>query len=190
MKQANVRALLAALAPAIVFGIASASANAQTDDADREETVEATEAAEAADNGEDDEVVETHKESEEAIEESGRSPEEVETTDDSARDQSQATEADRASKPEQGYHAGELIGHDVTNRSDEESIGEVKDLVIDQNGQIVAVVVRTGGMLGIGKKDIAIAWDQVERVMDGDEFSLHVDMDEEALERTPEYAEN
>src|SRR5262252_9073735 len=50
---------------------------------------------------------------------------------------------------------GNLIGKSVVN-ADNESIGNVNDLVTDQNGKLIAIVVGAGGFLGIGEQDGAI----------------------------------
>jgi len=48
------------------------------------------------------------------------------------------------------WRASQIIGTDVKNAADE-SIGNIEDLVIDyQSGEVLAVVVATGGFLGIG----------------------------------------
>jgi len=39
-----------------------------------------------------------------------------------------------------------------------EKIGEVKDLIIDGDGRVVAAVVGIGGFLGMGEKDVAITF--------------------------------
>ena len=53
-----------------------------------------------------------------------------------------------------------LIGMRVTNPINEQ-IGEVSDLIVDQCGRIVTVVVRVGGFLGVGGRQIHIALDEV-----------------------------
>ena len=89
--------------------------------------------------------------------------------------------------PRQGVYADDYIGTDVTNRSDDEEIGTVSDLVIDGNGKVTAVIVGVGGFLGMGDKDVAIGWDRIERRQDGDDFTLEVDMSEDDLRNAPEY---
>ena len=52
--------------------------------------------------------------------------------------------------------ATKFKGTDVIG-SNNEKIGDVNDILIDQNGRIVAYVVGVGGFLGIGQKDVALA---------------------------------
>jgi hypothetical protein len=61
--------------------------------------------------------------------------------------------------------------------------------VIDEDGQILAVIVEVGGFLGMGQKNVAIPWDSVERTMNekGDGYELHVSATKEALTDAPEY---
>ena len=52
--------------------------------------------------------------------------------------------------------AGQMIGstvYDVQNRN----IGSVKDIVLDRNGQVQAVVVDVGAFLGVGGKYVAVS---------------------------------
>ena len=94
------------------------------------------------------------------------------------------------SKPQDGYSADDLIGQDVKGRDGDDSVGTVNDLVIDSEGKVVAVIIGTGGRLGIGERNVAVRWDRVNLSFDDDEPSLSVDMDEDALENAPEYDES
>jgi ABC-type uncharacterized transport system involved in gliding motility auxiliary subunit len=65
--------------------------------------------------------------------------------------------------PEQAEHqvrAQSLLGVDVSNGPD--TIGEVSDLVVTEDGRVEAIVVGVGGFLGIGEKSVALAWDSIE----------------------------
>jgi sporulation protein YlmC with PRC-barrel domain len=59
------------------------------------------------------------------------------------------------------YLADDVIGATVRNAQDE-NIGSVADLVIDQNGQVKAAVLSVGGFLGIGDKHVAVPWNEVK----------------------------
>jgi sporulation protein YlmC with PRC-barrel domain len=63
-----------------------------------------------------------------------------------------------------GHIASTLMGATVYNSPDKnaQSIGKVDDLVLDNDGKIVSVVVGVGGFLGIGSKDVAIDYSQVK----------------------------
>lgn len=93
-----------------------------------------------------------------------------------------------ASKRADDYFSGNLVGHDVMNRRDNKVVGTVNELLIDQNGQIGAVIVSTGGVMGLGKKELAIAWDQIERKVDGDNITLSVDFSDVSIVDAPKFA--
>src|SRR3712207_1083195 len=50
--------------------------------------------------------------------------------------------------------ASDLIGTRVVSANNE-SIGDINDVIVDRNGQIMAAVVGVGGFLGIGEQDVA-----------------------------------
>ncbi|MCH8536915.1 MAG: PRC-barrel domain-containing protein [Alkalimonas sp.] len=88
--------------------------------------------------------------------------------------------------PHNGSHASNLIGTDVRT-NDNEDIGSVDDLIIDDDGLVVAIVVSVGGFLGIGQKDVAIGWDNITKSGTGDNQELRVDMTRADLEAAPKF---
>jgi len=88
--------------------------------------------------------------------------------------------------PGNGIHASNLIGATVTTAGDEE-VGAVSDLIIDQDGQVVGLVIGVGGFLGMGEKDVAIGWDSVQRTGNADELELRIDQSRESLQSAPEF---
>ncbi|MGQ7792737.1 PRC-barrel domain-containing protein [Faunimonas sp. B44] len=88
---------------------------------------------------------------------------------------------------ENQWRASDYMGKDVYNREDED-IGEVTDLILDEEGGISAIVVGVGGFLGIGQKNVAIAYDAVEIQRDEQqEAKLVVDGNKDMLENAPEF---
>jgi len=63
-----------------------------------------------------------------------------------------------------------LIGQPVYSSAgdDAEEIGNISDLVFDENGQITAVVIGVGGFLGIGEKAVAVDFDTLEFTLAAD----------------------
>jgi sporulation protein YlmC with PRC-barrel domain len=59
------------------------------------------------------------------------------------------------------YMADDIIGTKIRNAQDE-NIGSVSDLVIDNDGRVKAVVISVGGFLGIGDKHVAVPWSQLQ----------------------------
>ena len=88
------------------------------------------------------------------------------------------------------FHADALTGNQVKSSvEDNEDIGTITDLVIDEDGQINAVVVGVGGFLGMGEKNVAIEWDSLELTKDedGESYVISVNASEDALKSAEEY---
>lgn len=95
--------------------------------------------------------------------------------------------------PEGTFHSDALTGNQVKSSvEDDEDIGTITDLVIDENGQINAVVVGVGGFLGMGEKNVAIEWDSLELTKDedGEDYVITVQASQDALEAAEEYNRN
>jgi sporulation protein YlmC with PRC-barrel domain len=56
------------------------------------------------------------------------------------------------------FRGSDLVGQYVYNPKDE-NIGKIGDLILDQNGQVSAVVIDVGGFLGIGANEVAVRYD-------------------------------
>lgn len=91
-----------------------------------------------------------------------------------------------SSVPANGAHASNLIGAEVKTANNED-IGEVGDLIIGSNGQVLAIVVSVGGFLGMGEKDVAISWDHVTRSGAADDQQLRVKATREELKAAPNF---
>jgi sporulation protein YlmC with PRC-barrel domain len=59
------------------------------------------------------------------------------------------------------WRASKLIGTRVVS-SNNESIGDVNDLVVDRSGNAQAVIIGVGGFLGIGEKNVAVPFRSLE----------------------------
>ena len=83
--------------------------------------------------------------------------------------------------------ASTLIGQSVYNSQDE-SVGDINDLVTDENGKIIAVLVGTGGFLGIGEKDVALGFQDLRFAQD-DKGNVKViaNVTKETLASAPDY---
>lgn len=86
--------------------------------------------------------------------------------------------------PANGMHATNLIGAQVMG-NDGDVVGEISELIIDESGQVVAIVVGVGGFLGMGEKDVAIGWDDVTRTGTGDDQELRVVLTRDDLSAAP-----
>lgn len=90
------------------------------------------------------------------------------------------------SAPMNGLQLSDLMEAEVTTTGDED-VGSVDDLIINEDGQVVAIVVGVGGFLGMGQKDVAIGWDDVTRSGASDELELRIDATREELRSAPEF---
>jgi sporulation protein YlmC with PRC-barrel domain len=80
--------------------------------------------------------------------------------------------------------ADKLIGTSVYNAEGQE-VGSVQDIVFDQDGKIVGVVLKVGGLLGIGGKSVGIKWDEVQVMPQ--EGTVKVNYSEDQLKVAPAF---
>ena len=83
--------------------------------------------------------------------------------------------------------ASDLLGKAVVNANNE-TIGDVDNLVTDENGKIIAVVIGVGGFLGLGEKEVAVRFEDLELSRDANkEVSLMANFNEETLASAPDF---
>ena len=72
---------------------------------------------------------------------------------------------------------------------DNQSIGEVGDLVVDADGKITEAIVDVGGFLGIGQHSVEVAFDEMQIMQnaDGSDIRVNVSATKDQLEGRPEY---
>ena len=63
--------------------------------------------------------------------------------------------------PTGAWRATDLEGKDVYDTQGE-SIGEITDVLVSEDGKVMAVLVGVGGFLGIGEKDVAVSMTALE----------------------------
>ncbi|MEX1198543.1 MAG: PRC-barrel domain-containing protein [Pseudohongiellaceae bacterium] len=90
------------------------------------------------------------------------------------------------SVPANGMNISALMGADVKTSGDDD-VGSVEDLILNEDGQIVAIVVGVGGFLGMGQKDVAIGWDDITKSGEADELELRIDSTRDELRDAPEF---
>jgi sporulation protein YlmC with PRC-barrel domain len=85
------------------------------------------------------------------------------------------------------HRASEIVGLNVMTPDNEDTIGEINDLVIDaQSGKVRYAAVSVGGFLGIGDKMVAVPWQAFEHRRDEDgNMYLSLDTTKEKLEQAP-----
>ncbi|MGR3757127.1 MAG: PRC-barrel domain-containing protein [Tranquillimonas sp.] len=84
----------------------------------------------------------------------------------------------------------ELDGTRVYGANDQ-SVGEIDKLLLNDQGQVERVVINVGGFLGLGEKPIAVTFDELTllKQQDGNDIRVYIDSTENALESQPRYQE-
>jgi len=72
--------------------------------------------------------------------------------------------------------ASKLIGAPVYDgkAKDSNNLGSIKDLIVDENGNVAAVVVGVGGFLGLGEKQVAVDFHALQFVIADDNTERYV----------------
>jgi sporulation protein YlmC with PRC-barrel domain len=107
----------------------------------------------------------------------------------------EATTAGPSDVLSQGYEivdtdglASKLIGFPVytSAAADAERLGEINDIVLNQEGQVAAVILGVGGFLGVGEKNVAVAYTDLQWVnADDNTERLVLETTKEALNAAP-----
>jgi sporulation protein YlmC with PRC-barrel domain len=85
------------------------------------------------------------------------------------------------------WMASSLIGSSIYNSADE-NLGDVNDIILNEDGSIHAVDIGVGGFLGIGEKNVAVAFNNLKKSTDQngkDKFVLDVTKDQ--LDNAPAF---
>jgi len=88
-----------------------------------------------------------------------------------------------------GHLASNIIGETVYNGTGEEAqnIGKVNDIVINKDGAIESLVVGVGGFLGLGAKNVAVNYAEVDWAeQNGDRWAV-VNTTKEQLQALPDF---
>lgn len=72
--------------------------------------------------------------------------------------------------------ATRIIGQPVydSGAADANHLGDISDLIVNNNGTIAAAIIGVGGFLGIGEKQVAVAFGALERVVADDQTERFV----------------
>ncbi len=82
-----------------------------------------------------------------------------------------------------------VIGESVYNGTadDAQKIGDVSDVVFDENGQAKSAIIGVGGFLGIGSKDVAFNYSELKWVEKNGDRWLVAETTKEALTALPDF---
>jgi sporulation protein YlmC with PRC-barrel domain len=81
---------------------------------------------------------------------------------------------------------GNLWNKSVYNAAGK-SIGDLKDVLIDHDGKVVAVVVGVGGFLGLGEKNVAVDFNYLEKNGGVSPNRIVLNMSEQDLRSAPDF---
>jgi sporulation protein YlmC with PRC-barrel domain len=82
---------------------------------------------------------------------------------DRVRTDQRSETTDRTSDKKLAFKASDLIGLNVRSTADKE-IGEIEDLMVQEDGKVLYAAVSFGGFLGMGDKYFAVPWDSIRLV--------------------------
>jgi sporulation protein YlmC with PRC-barrel domain len=82
--------------------------------------------------------------------------------------------------------ASKIIGMPVLN-AEEKEIGEIADLILNEQQQVVGTVLSVGGFLGLGSKSVAVPWESVRIRQSANGQVAIVAMSEKELAVAPEF---
>ncbi len=84
--------------------------------------------------------------------------------------------------------ASAYVGKPLYNSADE-SLGHLRDLIVEKDGNIVAAVVGVGGVMGVAEKNVALRMDKIAiaQSADGGEMRLTTNETADSLKSAPEF---
>jgi len=91
-----------------------------------------------------------------------------------------------ASLPSESWPVTDWYKQNIYDRGDNK-IGEVVDLLVDHDGKNVAILINTGGFLGIGDKTVAVPFNAVRFRKKDNSWQLVMNATKDALQKAPGY---
>ena len=79
-----------------------------------------------------------------------------------------------------------ILGRSVHGPNDNQ-VGRIVDVLVDDQGQPRAAVIDFGGFMGIGKRRIAVAWRALHFLPAAEQSHVRIDMTVDQIKSTPEY---
>ena len=95
-----------------------------------------------------------------------------------------STTIDSKMAPSATADTRKLIGRNIKN-ADGDTIGEIKSIYINKDGKVDSVMVGVGGFLGVGDREVRIAWSDLKITDNGEKVMVNMTKDE--LKAKPEY---
>jgi sporulation protein YlmC with PRC-barrel domain len=89
-----------------------------------------------------------------------------------------------SSVPSSSLTVTDWYKQDVYDQSNSK-IGKIDDVLVGQNGQVSALIVGVGGILGAGEKDVAVDFGAVKQTMKDNKVYLTMNTTKDALKSAP-----
>jgi sporulation protein YlmC with PRC-barrel domain len=67
----------------------------------------------------------------------------------------------------------------------DQKIGEIKDVLIDNQGKVAALIIEVGGFIGAGAKDVAVPFTDVKGTKKNDKWYLTMQANKDDLKNAP-----
>lgn len=110
---------------------------------------------------------------------------------DSAAPAASATATPATPKFISAQSAGQWLGSDLMGTevvtANDEKLGSISDVIVEREGEIIAVVIDVGGFLGIGAKPVAVSFDSLTATPTDNGEKVVVSMTKEELNAAPEF---
>lgn len=84
------------------------------------------------------------------------------------------------------WRCSQLNGFDLETPSGEK-LGDIRDVALDTNGRVSYAVLSVGGFLGVGDRLVAVPWEALRPVKNGEKYRLTLAATKERLAQAPQY---
>jgi hypothetical protein len=85
-----------------------------------------------------------------------------------------------------GKQIESVLGKKVQSAKGDD-MGRIVDIIVDKSGQVRAAIIDFGGFLGVGSRQIAVAWSAIHFTMDGKSDAVEVGLTLDQLRVAPIY---
>ena len=79
----------------------------------------------------------------------------------------EASDADKSAVGDKETVSGMSVKNDIMGKTveneDDDKVGDVRDVILDEDGEATHYVIGAGGFLGVGEHNVAISIDDIER---------------------------
>jgi PRC-barrel domain len=76
-----------------------------------------------------------------------------------------------------GADAKKLIGRTIKNPQDE-TIGKIESVYINKDGKVDSVIAGVGGFLGVGEREVRLAWKDLQISQNGERVTVNMTKDQ------------